>query len=145
MRKNKTVKTLGLTMWSLAFLLVQSVSSSQAAGQQADCLINEGICSKAVGAQKVVFDISPKPVRAMKELTFTVRLDGGNMPPSLVLDLSMPGMYMGRNEVTLKKTGDGGYSGRGVIPRCPSGKKLWQAEIDIPGAGRVVYRFDVAN
>jgi hypothetical protein len=143
-RKDKTVQTLGLTLWSLAFLLIQSVSAAQAAGQQADCLIDTGPCSKSAGAQKVVFDISPKPVRAMKELTFTVRLDGGNIPPSLVLNLSMPGMYMGRNEVTLKKTRDGGYSGRGVIPRCPSGKKLWQAEIDIPGAGRVAYRFDVA-
>jgi hypothetical protein len=132
-------------MWSLAFLLIQSVSSARAAGQQADCLIDAGTCSKSAGAQKVVFDISPKPVRTMKELTFIVRLADGNMPPSLVLDLSMPGMYMGRNEVTLKKTRDGSYSGRGIIPRCPSGRKLWQAEIDIPRAGRVVYRFDVAN
>ena len=127
----------------MVILIVPPVASAGAADQPADCLIGAGSCSKSIGDRRVVFDISPKPVMTMKELTFAVRIEGGGTPQSLVLDLSMPGMYMGRNRVVLKKTSDGGYSGRGVIPRCPSGKRLWQAEIEIPGAGRVVYRFNV--
>jgi hypothetical protein len=52
-------------------------------------------------------------------------------------------MYMGRNEVVLKQVPDGSFIGSGIIPRCPTGKKLWQADIAIPGSGSVSYQFHV--
>jgi hypothetical protein len=57
----------------------------------------------------------------------------------------MPGMYMGRNEVILKKSPTGAFTGRGIIPRCPAGKTLWQADITLPGNVRLSYRFHVGH
>jgi hypothetical protein len=116
---------------------------AQGATETPDCSIDQGLCSRTAGMREVIFDITPKPVKTMKELTFTVRAVGKNSSPTVLLDLSMPGMYMGRNEVILKKTPAGSYSGKGIIPRCPSGKKLWRAELTIPGAGKVSYTFNV--
>jgi hypothetical protein len=113
--------------------------------QGPDCSINLGPCAKTAGTREVILDISPKPVTSMKELTFAVSVIGGNPAPSLFLSLSMPGMYMGRNEVLLKKNQAGKYTGKGVIPRCPSGRRLWQAEVDVPGSGSIRYTFNVEN
>jgi hypothetical protein len=79
----------------------------------------------------------------MKELLFSVTVKSTKIKAPLLLVLSMPGMYMGRNEVVLKQGPDGTFTGRGIIPRCPAGKKLWQADIEFPGDVRVSYRFHV--
>jgi len=110
-----------------------------------DCSIDLGPCFKTAGGQEVMFDILPKPIKMMKELIFTVRAAGNHSAATVFLDLSMPGMYMGINEVILKKTPDGSYRGKGIIPRCPSGRKLWRAEVTIPGAGKVSYIFNVSK
>jgi len=136
----------GLCIISLtcSMLLIMPSPSVHAVEHPADCSIDQGSCTKLAGNREVIFDISPKPVRVMKEVTFIVHVIGRNVAPTLLLDLSMPGMYMGRNEVVLKKRPDGAYVGKGVLPRCLSGKRLWQAEIDIAGTGKVSYRFNVA-
>jgi len=119
------------------------VSCSDGTEQSADCIIDQGPCIRNKGKAEIIFDITPKPVKAMRELMFTVTIKGGKSPETLPMGLSMPGMYMGKNEVLLRKSADGTFTGSGIIPRCPSGKRLWQAEVEIPGEGRVFYRFDV--
>ncbi|MDO8723876.1 MAG: FixH family protein [Syntrophales bacterium] len=106
------------------------------------CEIDKGPCSKKYGEQEVILDIDPRPVRAMKELVFTVSLKQGNYE-NLLMALDMPGMHMGRNEVVLKKT-DARYTGKGVIPRCASGMKQWRANINIPETGKVDFLFNVS-
>jgi hypothetical protein len=135
--------TAALLLFSSLFLLPHSLAHGMT--DAPDCAIDQGPCTSTVAGKQVVFDISPRPVRTMKELTITVRGIGRNSAPTILLDLSMPGMYMGRNEVVLKKTPDGSYSGKGIIPRCPSGNKMWKAEIAIPGSGKVSYIFNVSK
>lgn len=139
------MKNMIVTIHLLGSLLLLMNSPVSAAAENPDCLIDLGPCSSAVAGRQVIFDISPRPVRTMKELTFTLRAIGGAAAPTLLLDLSMPGMYMGRNEVILKKTPEGAYRGKGIIPRCPSGKRLWRAAVTIPGAGKVSYTFNVSQ
>jgi len=127
----------------LAGLFLFISNPVQGAEDVPDCSIDMGPCIPAVAGRQVTFDISPRPVKTMKELTFTIRATGRNSELTILLDLSMPGMYMGRNEVLLKKNPDGSYSGKGIIPRCPSGNKLWRAELTISGAGKVSYTFNV--
>ena len=98
-----------------------------------DCDINKGPCAQKIGTVQVVLDIGPKPVTAMKELTFTVTLTGMSDYENLKLKLQMPDMYMGTNQVTLVKVGRGKYTGTGVVPRCHSGKKVWSATVELPG------------
>ncbi|MCX7793856.1 MAG: hypothetical protein N2257_05575 [Thermodesulfovibrionales bacterium] len=116
---------------------------SPACRLQADCDINEGPCRKNINKGSVILDIYPRPVRAMRELQFSVHTEGLKNYDSLKISLSMPGMYMGKNEIMLLSKAPHIYEGRGVIPRCASGKTLWQADIFIPEHGIISFRFNV--
>ena len=108
------------------------------AGDRADCDIQRGHCRReTLNGITVEFDVQPKPVSAMADLSFIVRLKRDGMPlnaASVALDLSMPGMFMGKNRPFLTKVGDGRYEGRGVITRCMSGSKIWRAEVIVKQA-----------
>jgi nitrogen fixation protein FixH len=99
----------------------------------------------AAGGQEVRLLLSPWPPRAMRRLAFTVELPGYAGAAIPVVDLSMKGMYMGRNRVDLSRDPDGRYRGTGVIVRCPSGRKDWEAAVTVPGKGKAVFRLDVAD
>jgi len=108
------------------------------------CDINlEGYCTEA----GITFSIEPVPVTAMKENVFRVTVSDPSIVPEgtdLALHLNMPGMDMGANRFRLKRIGPGRYSGKGVIPRCPSGKTLWRAVIlDISARELASFSFDV--
>ncbi len=83
-------------------------------------------------ACELSLDIAPQPVRALSELTFTVRVSRGGAPvdaAEVALALTMPGMYMGENRVALAPVGGGAFRGKGTVVRCPSGNRSWQAEV----------------
>jgi hypothetical protein len=125
-------------------LLARSVSievmDAFAAETRMACDIQRGSCLMETGeGMTIEFDIQPKPVAAMSELMFIVNLSRGGSPvtnASTALDLSMPGMFMGMNRLVLKQMYDGRYAGKGIITRCPSGKKTWQAEVTVEHAGK---------
>ena len=129
----------------LCCFVMSAHSPAQGVTEVANCAPDQGSCTAAAAGRQIIFDISPKPVKAMQELIFTIRATGRNTAPAILLDLWMPGMYMGRNEVVLKKNPDGSYSGKGIIPRCPSGRMLWRAAVTVPGAGKVSYTFNVSK
>ena len=79
----------------------------------------------------------------MQELTFTVTIKGSTGYDKLIVTLDMPGMYMGENKVIVRKSGDATYTGKGVIPRCLSGKRLWQATVDTPKGEKAEFLFNV--
>ncbi len=105
--------------------------------------IHEGPVKGDADGQTVVLDISPKPVAAMTELSFTVELPGyaGRFAP--FIDLEMPGMPMPPNRVDLTEEAAGRYRGKGVIVRCGSGRRTWTATVTLPGGRRAVFAFDV--
>lgn len=101
-----------------------------------NCNIDSGPCMRENGAQQltVTFDAGPKPISTMKRLNFSVGLKRGDeavRDADAFLTLSMPGMYMNENRVTLNHSSDGVYTGEGVIPRCTTGKKIWMAEVSV--------------
>jgi hypothetical protein len=97
------------------------------------------------GSQKVLLDIAPIPVKAMKELSFSVELPGYGAAGILWLDLGMPGMRMPPNRVDLVKEGDGRYRGKGVLVKCTGGTRTWTATVSLPGKGTALFTFDVAD
>lgn len=114
------------------------------AGQETDCGINKGTCSLRMGEAEVILDIMPKPVKAMEILTFTVEIKGDRIADSSIrIDLSMPGMYMGKNVVTAKRDASGKFTGKGIIPRCVTGRKLWQAKVPVGDRGDALFKFHV--
>jgi hypothetical protein len=118
------------------------------AGTEADSLVDAGIHGGPVtafaGDQAVILEIAPRPVAAMKELRFAVSLPGYGGPGAPRIDLSMPGMRMPPNRVDLERDSRGAYRGTGVLVRCSSGRRTWQAAVEVPGKGKAVFTFDVA-
>ncbi len=110
----------------------------------ADCNFSEGPCTKIAGNRTVTLDIYPKPPKAMQELTFMLTVTPcASLPETLVIDLGMPGMVMGRNQVVLKKTNPCTWKGTGIIVRCMSGRTLWQATILSGELNNTAFTFDV--
>ena len=146
-------------IWDLKFTLnhggrdlvfeqrISARPSSPAAERQAEterCAVSQGPCRTSLGGQEVLLDIRPKPVRTMSNLVFTITVPASWGEEILALDLSMPGMYMGTNRVTLRRISNGVYGGKGIIPKCPAGRRDWEATVATP-AGPAVFSFDVDN
>jgi len=116
------------------------------AEEAADCTIHAGSCTKQAGAYSVTLDISPKPVRHMADLAFSLTVTPcTELPDTLVLDLSMPGMHMGLNRVFLSRTSGCTYRGKGIIVRCMSGRTLWRVTVLSPLLNNPSFTFNVRN
>ena len=114
-----------------------------AADTMINCDAHRGKCSRSSGNLTVSLEIVPRPVKAMQDLVFKVSIKGASPAKQPHIDLGMPAMKMGPNQVSLTPTGPGTYEGSGVIVRCPSGKKIWFANVIVPGSGEVKFIFDV--
>ncbi len=121
-----------------------------------NCEIDKGPCVKTVEDLGIsaTLDVTPKPVRPMTKLAFRMDLEqkGPAAGGEILLDISMPGMYMARNRVVLVHKGKGRYEGEGVIVRCPSGRRVWRADALLQGAAsggdkgpKVTYIFEVGK
>lgn len=108
-----------------------------------NCNIQHTSCTQELSDTQVVLDITPKPVKAMTDLTFRITLTGKHPEAAPYIDLGMPGMKMGPNRVPLKSLGNGVHEGTGIIVRCPSGKKVWKATVIVPNMGTAEFIFDV--
>jgi len=108
--------------------------------------LHSGPCTMQAASRKVTLEIDPKPVRHMAELTFRVTIDPvDGVPPALLLDLGMPGMAMGKNQVRMVRQKDGTWKGKGIIVRCMSGRTLWQATILSPALGNPAFTINVRD
>lgn len=112
---------------------------------ETECDIQNTSCTKTLMGCAVTLDIKPKPVKAMKDLTFTIAFSGERPLTNPKLNLEMPGMRMGPNQIDLKSVGYDIYEGKGIIVRCPSGRRTWKAIITIPDMGTVDFIFDVID
>jgi len=108
-----------------------------------NCEAHAGACSLPLDDHTVTLEITPRPIKAMQDLVFTVTITANRPPENPHIDLGMPGMKMGPNRIILKPAGKDTYEGQGVIVRCPSGRRTWFANITIPGSGEVKFIFDV--
>jgi len=108
-----------------------------------NCDAHRGACRQSSGNLTVSLKIDPRPVKAMQDLVFKVSIQGVSPSEPPYIDLGMPAMKMGPNQVALKSTGPGTWEGTGVIVRCPSGKRTWFANVIVPQAGEVQFIFDV--
>jgi hypothetical protein len=107
------------------------------------CDVHNAACTATLPESKITLDITPKPVKAMKDLIFRLEVSGKQPDALPYINLGMPGMKMGPNRVILETEKEGVYKGRGVIVRCPSGKRTWKADLTLPGLGTVQFVFDV--
>ncbi len=141
----------GLLFWLLPIEGLAGDNRQPASDTGTDCAVQRVSCEKKVEPDglRIVFDIQPKPVTAMKDLRFIVTLEKKGKPledADVSIDLAMPGMFMGKNRPVLTHQGNGRYEGMGVLPYCPSGRKIWKAEMRVRIDDTTVpvsYRFEV--
>ncbi len=137
----------------LAFVLLMAlwltipghISAGDKFQELINCDLHAGPCTRLLSEKPVILEVSPRPVKAMQDLAFKVTLNA-KLPSNTQLpyiDLGMPGMNMGPNRVQLEFTGNATYEGRGVIVRCPSGRRTWRATVTIPAEGHTDFIFDV--
>ena len=124
--------------------LVASGYAADKYKEMINCDLNREFCSRSLAGSRVTLAVSPRPVKAMADLIFKVGLeDNPALEARPFIDLSMPGMNMGKNRILLGSDGTGTYTGTGVIVRCKSGRRVWRATVTLPGLGRADFVFDV--
>ncbi|MEE9497123.1 MAG: hypothetical protein V3V39_11405 [Desulfobacterales bacterium] len=133
----------------LLTVLLLTFSGSGNAGDKyrelINCDLHQGACTQNLSGSTVTLTVTPRPVKAMQDLLFQVTFSA-KLPPNAKLpyiDLGMPGMKMGPNRVQLKSAGNDTYEGRGVIVKCPSGRRTWRARVTLPEVGQTDFIFDV--
>ena len=132
-----------IILWLIPFLILFFSAPPVMAAEPLKCDVHNGACTATLPDSKVTLDITPKPVKAMKGLTFRLEVSGKQPEAMPAIDLGMPGMRMGPNRVIMEMEKQGAYKGRGVIVRCPSGKRTWKADVTLPGLEKVTFVFDV--
>jgi hypothetical protein len=142
-KNNSAIFTAVLLFFSCQLVFILNSSTAAGSDSKPDCDINSGPCKKIEGSEEILFDIIPKPVKAMRELTFIVTIKGGPVADKLIVTLGMPAMYMGENKIIAIKSSRGTYTGKGVIPRCLSGQNLWQATVETPKGKKAAFLFNV--
>ena len=146
--KMKHIFTMGFTvLLSTLFLLAapEHISAGDKYQEMINCDLHRGACTQNLAGATITLAVTPRPVKALQDLLFQVSLSG-KLPQVTGLpyiDLGMPGMNMGPNRVQLKSAGNAVYEGRGVIVRCPSGRRTWQATVTVPNLGQTDFIFDV--
>jgi hypothetical protein len=140
--KTLSVCFLTLLVYSLA---VYAATAADKYRKMVNCDAHSGTCKQRLNELDVILEISPRPVKAMQDLQFNLTLSGRKQLPTTTpyIDLGMPGMNMGPNRIILKPVGQGMYAGQGIIVRCPSGRRIWQATVTVPDIGAVKFIFDV--
>ena len=144
----KYIFTMGFTvLLSTLFLLAvpEHISAGDKYQEMINCDLHRGACTQNLAGATITLAVTPQPVKAMQDLLFQISLSG-KLPEVTQLpyiDLGMPGMNMGPNRVQLKSAGNAVYEGRGVIVRCPSGRRTWQATVTVPNLGQTDFIFDV--
>ena len=136
--------TVGLLI-ALLLTIPGHISAGDKFQELINCNLQVGPCTRLLSDQTIILEVSPRPVKAMRDLAFKVTLNA-KLPPNIkspYIDLGMPGMNMGPNRVQLKFTGNATYEGRGVIIKCPSGRRTWRATVTIPDVGHTDFIFDV--
>lgn len=130
-----------------AFLLATPgrISAGDKYQEMINCDLHQGVCTQNLAGSSITLAVTPRPVKAMQDLLFQVTFSGKLQPNAQLpyIDLGMPGMNMGPNRVQLTAAGKAAYEGRGVIVRCPSGRRTWQATVTLPDVGQTDFIFDV--
>jgi hypothetical protein len=101
----------------LFITICTSASGAEYKPDRIDCDVHAGPCKATLKNNQLSLDVEPKPVKAMKDLTFTITFSGPRPQAPPYIDLAMPGMNMGRNRVILELKGESVFQGKGVIVR----------------------------
>lgn len=115
------------------------VPASEERGVAPACELGSGPCTQPAGPYELTLDLGPRPLRTMVELSAALELRRDGAPvdgATVILSFDMRDMSMGPNRRVLAGAGGGRYGGKGVLVRCPSGRRDWIATVAVEAPGR---------
>lgn len=95
------------------------------------CRDAQGTCRAshpALGELQLHF---PEGAWYMQAFPVELSIDGKDVVEAVTLDLTMPGMDMGRNRFALQRMPDGSWQGKVLLPICVTGRVDWQIETQV--------------
>ena len=92
-----------------------------------ECVLGEDTCVAISGEQKVTLSADEKP-ESLKVITFTTTLTNIHAD-HIVLDLQGKKMFMGINQIDMKKVNDNTWSGSIEMSVCTTGSMTWLASL----------------
>ncbi|MBI5189167.1 MAG: FixH family protein [Nitrospirae bacterium] len=99
-------------------------------------------------AATIALKYAPDPPVALKDTAFTINVTGADGKPlpgaTVMLDLSMPGMYHGENRPVLAETAPGVYEGKGILTMGGG----WLAKVEVThecSTAASEFRFDAVD
>lgn len=153
MQRNKNI-----ILWAIAGLLLVAISGLAVykvhpllfpeilitAALDPDCDLRAGPCtSRLPDGASVTLSIEPRSLPVIKPLAFQVAVTGVTAK-AVEIDFSGVDMNMGFNRPALAPSGEGQFSGNGMLPVCVRDAMEWEAKVLIhTDAGLVAapYRF----
>lgn len=92
------------------------------------CDLHQGQCEATLkDGSSVVFSIEPKSIPLMQPLLFQVKT--ASSLDKIELKMFATNMNMGLHTVELRKTKDGIFEDKGMLPTCTVGGMIWQANV----------------
>lgn len=103
--------------------------------KQENCDLHKSPCSIKIQDGRVfTLEIFPKNIPLMKALRFRVTSTDKNIK-NLNLRLYSKNMFMGDFNLKLNKIKDGIFEIDSLLPTCPVGKMIWNADLEIDSIG----------
>ncbi|NQY22267.1 MAG: hypothetical protein HRT40_13370 [Campylobacteraceae bacterium] len=103
--------------------------------KQENCNLHKNPCSIKIQDGRVfTLEIFPKDIPLMKTLRFRVT-SADKTIKDLNLRLYSKNMFMGYFNLKLNKIKDGIFEVSSLLPTCPVGKMIWNADLEIDSIG----------
>ncbi len=99
--------------------------------QKKSCDLHKSSCNITIqDGTTFELEITPKTIPLMEQITFKIKSNNPNLK-NLKLNIYATNMFMGDLNLPIKNLGDGKYEATGMLPTCPVGDMLWNADIRV--------------
>jgi len=106
--------------------------------QEKTCDLHNSSCKiKIQDDTTFELEITPKTIPLMEELRFSIKSNNQNLK-NLKLNIYATNMFMGEFNLPIKNLGNGNYEAVGILPTCPTGDMLWNAEIRVEQIDKII-------
>lgn len=106
--------------------------------QNKDCDLHNSSCKIQIqDGTSFELEVSPKTIPLMQELVFSIKSNKPDLE-NLKLNIYATNMFMGDLYLDIKNLGNGNYEAVGMLPTCPVGNMMWNAEIRIEKLNKTI-------
>lgn len=98
---------------------------------EANCFLQERICTASHQQIQIALALSPQPVPLMKPVQVAMQVHGLNHLETIELKIEGVNMYMGFQNVQLTKQSDNEWQGSFTLPVCSESEMQWRVTANL--------------